>query len=162
TSARSLDSAALDDRPVAVVPAQVFQLAGRRRLFYRVVAGDTLADIAARLGVSEGELCRWSALDPASRLYEGMLLQTFAPETSDWARAGCLRENQVRIVPVASGEFFEYFEGLRGRRRAAIIVEQKDSWEKIARRMQLTVGQLERINQRSHTEKLVPKQTLIV
>ena len=63
---------------------------------------------------------------------------------------------------VASDEFFDYFESLRGRRRTTIVVDQGDTWERVARRLKLTVGQLERINQRSHLEKLVPKQTLVV
>jgi membrane-bound lytic murein transglycosylase D len=155
-------SDAPDERPVVVAGGKKMSVPGRRRVFYRVNPGDTVGGIANRLGVSDGELCRSSSIDPGARLQEGMVLQAFVPEAQDVSRIACLQEKDVHLLEVGSEEFFDFFEALRGRRRTTIIVEPGETWEKIARRLHLTVGQLERINQKSHAEKLVPKQTLIV
>jgi membrane-bound lytic murein transglycosylase D len=151
-----------DDKPVIVVPADVPRIAGRKRVFYRVIAGDTLGEIAAAFRVTPDDLRRWNALDPAARLHEGMTLQVFAPDSADLSKVTCMAESDVRCLTVGSEEFFAYFEGLRGRKRTTIVVEEGDTWEKIGKRYNLTLGQLERINQRSRTEKLAAKDTLIV
>ncbi|HEY3595371.1 MAG TPA: LysM peptidoglycan-binding domain-containing protein, partial [Polyangiaceae bacterium] len=159
---RPPESVVTDDRPAAVVPARHYDLPGRKRFFYRVAAGDTLGDIAARFGLTEGELCRFNVVDPTARLYEGMLLQAFPLATTDVSRIAHLEEKDVHLLTVGTDDFFDYFEALRGRRRTAIVIDQGDTWERVAKRLKLTVGQLERINQRSHFDKLVPKQTLVV
>jgi membrane-bound lytic murein transglycosylase D len=151
-----------DERPVAVVPAQSPKLPGRQRVFYRTATGDTLGEIAARFSVSGDELCRWNALDPAARLPDGLMLQVFASRRADLSRVTHLGENDVRCLTVGSDEFFDYFEALRGRKRASIVVGPTDTWERLAKRFNLSVGQLERINQKSRTEKLVPNQTIVV
>jgi len=66
-------------KPVAVVPQDMFVYPDRRRVFYRVVTGDTLPDIATHLHVTTDDLRRWNDLDPAARLQDGMTLQVFVP-----------------------------------------------------------------------------------
>jgi membrane-bound lytic murein transglycosylase D len=151
-----------DDKPVIVVPTDVAQLAGRKRVFYRVIAGDTLPEIAAAFRVTADDLRRWNALDPSARLHEGMTMQVFAPESADLSKVVCMTEGDVRCLTVGSEEFFAHFEGLRGRKRTTLVVEEGDTWEKIGKRYNLTPGQLERINQRSRTDKLAPKEMIIV
>jgi membrane-bound lytic murein transglycosylase D len=65
-------------------------------------------------------------------------------------------------LTVASDDFFAYFESLRGRKRTTIVVEEGETWERLAKRFNLTLGQLERINYRSRYEKLAAKDTLVV
>lgn len=151
-----------DDKPVIVIPADVPQLAGRKRVFYRVIAGDTLPEIAAAFRVTPDDLRRWNALDLSARLHEGMTMQVFAPASADLGKVVCMTEGEVRCLTVGSDEFFAHFEGLRGRKRTSLVVEEGDTWEKIGKRYNLTPGQLERINQRSRTDKLVPKETIVV
>jgi LysM repeat protein len=91
-----------------------------------------------------------------------MTLQVFVEPAVDLSKVVHLAESDVRCVTVGSDEFFAHFEGLKNRKRTTISVEEGDTWEKIAKRYGLTVGQLERINQRSRTDKLVPKETLVV
>ena len=43
-----------------------------------------------------------------------------------------------------------------------LIGRDADKVERLAKRFNVTVGQLERINQRSRTDKLVPKETIVV
>ena len=89
-------------------------------------------------------------------------MQVFAPESADLSKVVCMTEGDVRCLTVGSEEFFAHFEGLRGRKRTSIVVEEGDTWEKIGKRYNLTPGQLERINQRSRTDKLVPKEMIVV
>jgi membrane-bound lytic murein transglycosylase D len=151
-----------DEKPIIVVPAESPQMAGRKRVFYRVVGGDSLPEIASAFRVTADDLRRWNVLDPSARLHEGMTLQVFVPEAADLSKVVCLTEADVRCLTVGSEDFFTYFEGLRGRKRTTIVVEEGDTWEKIAKRFNLTPGQLERINQRSRTDRLTAKETLVV
>jgi membrane-bound lytic murein transglycosylase D len=151
-----------DEKPVVVIPADAPQMAGQKRVFYRVMTGDTLPEIAAAFRVAPDDLRRWNVLDPAARLHEGMTLQVYPPERTDLAKVVCLAESEVHCLTVGSDEFYAHFEGLRGRKRTTVVVEEGDTWERIGKRFNLTLGQLERINQRSHFDKLVPKETLVV
>jgi membrane-bound lytic murein transglycosylase D len=150
------------DKRVVVVPADPVSVPGRKRVFRRVVAGDSLPDLAATFGVTSDDLKRWNALDPAARLHEGMALQIFVLEGLDLSRVVHLQETDVRPLVVGSDEFYAYFEGLRGRKRTTVVVQPGDTWDKIAKRYGLTAGQLERINHRGRSEKLVPSETLVV
>jgi membrane-bound lytic murein transglycosylase D len=151
-----------DEKLVVVHPADPPRFPGRTRVFYRIAAGDSLRDIAAAFHVTADELQRWNPLDPSARLQEGMTLQVFVKDGTDLSRVEHLAESAVRCLTVASEEFFAYFESLRGRKRTTIVVENGETWERLAKRFNLTLGQLERINQRSRFEKLVPKETLVV
>jgi membrane-bound lytic murein transglycosylase D len=151
-----------DEKQVVVHPVDPPRFPGRTRFFYRVAAGDTVRDIAAAFRVTADELGRWNPLDPSARLQEGMTLQVFVKDGTDLSRAPHLSEADVRCLTVASEDFFAYFESLRGRKRTAIVVEEGDTWERLGKRFNLTLGQLERINQRSRSDKLVPKETVVV
>ena len=151
-----------DEKPVVVHPADPPRFPGRTRVFYRIAAGDTLRDIATAFRVTADELGRFNPLDPSARLQEGMTLQVFVKDGTDLSRVAHLAESDVRCLTVASEEFFAYFESLRGRKRTTIVVEEGETWERLAKRFNLTLGQLERINYRSRFEKLVPKETLVV
>jgi membrane-bound lytic murein transglycosylase D len=151
-----------DEKPVVVHPADPPRFPGRTRVFYRIAAGDTLRDIANVFRVTPDELGRWNPLDPTARLQEGMTLQVFPKEGTDLSKVEYLAESDVRCLTVASEDFFAYFESLRGRKRTTIVVEEGETWERLAKRFNLTLGQLERINQRSRFEKLVAKETLVI
>ncbi|WP_438035467.1 transglycosylase SLT domain-containing protein [Sorangium sp. So ce204] len=151
-----------EGKPVVVVPAQRFSYEGRRRVFYRVVAGDTLRDLAAVLSVTPDEICRWNTLAPGASLHEGMTLQLFVPRSQRHDGVFLLDEGGARVIEVGSEEFFTHFEGLKGRKRIEIAVREGDSFSKIASRYGLSVGSLERINQRSRRSPLMPGDRLVV
>jgi membrane-bound lytic murein transglycosylase D len=73
-----------------------------------------------------------------------------------------LDEGDARVLEVGSEEFFAHFEGLKGRKRIEIAVREGDSFSKIAGRYGLSVGSLERINQRSRRSLLMPGDRLVV
>ncbi|WP_433934675.1 transglycosylase SLT domain-containing protein [Sorangium cellulosum] len=149
-------------KPVVVVPAQRFSYEGRRRVFYRVVAGDALRDLAAVLSVTPDEICRWNTLAPGASLHEGMTLQLFVPRSQRHEGVFLLDEANARVMEVGSEQFFAHFEGLKGRKRIEIAVREGDSFTKLATRYGLSVGSLERINQRSRRSVLMPGDRLVV
>ncbi|AUX40708.1 murein transglycosylase [Sorangium cellulosum] len=149
-------------KPVVVVPAQRFSYEGRRRVFYRVVAGDTLRDLAAVLSVTPDEICRWNTLAPGASLHEGMTLQLFVPKSQRHEGVFLLDDAAARVMEVGSEDFFAHFEGLKGRKRIEIAVREGDTFSKLATRYGLSVGSLERINQRSRRSLLMPGDRLVV
>jgi len=149
-------------KSVVVVAYDLPPPTGYRRLFYRVVPGDTLMTIAGAFSVSPDDLRRWNALDPIGRLHEGMSLLVMVPLERDVSNIMARRDNEVRVVVVGSDEFFDHFEGLKDRVRTTITVGPADTWHTIARKTGLSVGMLERINRRSRSSKLVNGEHLVV
>ncbi len=149
-------------KPTVVVPAQTFAYPDRHRAFYRVVPGDTVRDVSNAIGVTADELCRWNALDPAAQLHDGMKLQVFVPKGKKLDGVALLSESDARVLPVGSNEFFAYFEAQRGRKRVEVTAKDGDTWKTVARRYNLSLGQLERINQRARSSTLTPGDKLVV
>ena len=150
------------EKPVVVVAADLPAPPGHRRVFYRVVAGDTLAGIAAALSVKPDELRGWNALDAVARLHEGMTLLALVPEACELKDVATLSGSEVRVLVVGTDEFFAYFEGLRERVRTTWIVRSGDTWRSLSKRTGLSVGMLERINRRARSEELRPGERLTV
>lgn len=147
---------------VAVVPTQVSGLTGRRHVLYEVVWGDELDDVARVLGVTADELCHWNNIDPTARLHGKMILQAFVPPEQKLADVRVIDAKDARLLTVGSPEFFDYFEAKNGRTRITVTVKKGDTWASIAKKHGLSLGQLERINQRSHYAKLEEGEQLVV
>jgi membrane-bound lytic murein transglycosylase D len=147
---------------VAVVPADIFVYPDRRRVFYRVLVGDTIREIADTFRVSIDEVRRWNDLDPAARLQEGMTIQLFVPEGADLASTVVLGENDVRVLPVGSEEFFGYWEALKGRKRVTLTAKDGDTLAALGTRYGMTPGMMERINHRSRGEALKAGDAVVV
>lgn len=149
-------------KPVVVVPAEKFTYPDRRRIFYRVVAGDAPRDVAAALSVSQGDLCRWNALDTSASLHDGMVLQAFVPKPAIFSHALVTEDENARVLAVGSPEFFEHFETLKGRKRMEIAVNEGDTWRSLSKRYGLSLGMLERINHRSRSTALTTGEKVVV
>jgi membrane-bound lytic murein transglycosylase D len=148
--------------PAAIVPADVFVYPGRKRVFYRVAVGDTLADVAMALTVSVDDLRRWNDVDPAARLIEGMTLQAFVPEGTDLSKVVTLSENEVRVVPVGSDDFFALSDSLKGKKRIAVTAKAGESLESIGKRFGVSPTTMERINRRDRREAIKAGDTVLV
>lgn len=149
-------------KPVVVVPAESFALPGRKRVFYRVVSGDTLHDVAGIFGVTTDEICRWNAIDPGAALHDGMALQIYPAPGPVRADVMVLEEKEAHVLPVGSAEFFSHFEGLRGRTRFEVVAKQGDTWRSLGHKYGLSVAQLERINGRGRSTPLNPGDKVVV
>ncbi len=150
------------ERPVVVVPASPSSLPGRRRVFYRVITGDTLREVAHAFGVSQEELRNWNALDPGARLQDGMTLQVFVDPGKDLSGTLSLAEGDAEVLVVGTDTFFEHFEAQKGRRRTTHVIGPTDTWASISKQYGISIGMLERINRRARTAPLVAGETLVV
>src|SRR5690606_21122012 len=83
---------------VVVVPPRVFSYGDRKRVFYRVLPGDSVGKIAELFRVSASDVLLWNALDGNARLHSGMALQLFVPERSDLSHVRHLPESRARIL----------------------------------------------------------------
>ncbi len=156
-------ASAKDDRQaIAVVPADIFVYPDRRRVFYRVLVGDTMREIADTFHVTIDEVRRWNDLDPTARLQEGMTIQLFVPTDADLKSTIVLGENDVRVLPVGSDEFFAYWESLKGRKRITVTASAGDTLTALGTRYGMTPGMMERINHRNRGEKLAAGDSVVV
>ncbi len=161
-AAPQASTAAPGIKPVVIVPADELVYPDRKRVFYRVLVGDTLRDIAAALHVSVDDLDRWNDIDPSARLQEGMTLQAYVPATADLSRVAVAGENDVRVLAVGSEEFFAAMEQDRGFKRVTVTARSGDTLESIGKRFDVSVRTMERINRRGRTDKLQPGETVVV
>ena len=149
------------DKPVVVVPQDVFVYPDRRRVFYRVQVGDTVRDVCATFKVTTDELRRWNDIDPSARLVEGMTMQIFAPRDADLARTVVLGESDVRMVVAGSDDFFHHWDE-KGRRRVVVTAKAGDTLESIGKQHGVTTNLMERINRRGRSEALAPGERVVV
>jgi membrane-bound lytic murein transglycosylase D len=149
-------------KAVVVVPAELFVYPDRRRVFYRVVVGDTVKEIADAFHVTIDDLRRWNDLDPVGRLLEGMTLQVFVPASADLSKVSVLAENDAHVVPVGSSEFFEYWEGAKGKHRIVVQAKAGETIESIGRKYGVQGSTMERINRRTRNEALKDGESVVV
>ena len=149
-------------KSVAVVPPDMFVYPDRKRVFYRVATGDTIADVATALHVDIDDLRRWNDLDPAARLQDGMTLQVFVPLTADLSHAALLGENDVRVLVAGTDDFFAYWEGTKGKRRLVVTAKAGETLESIGRKHGVNTASMERINGRGRHEALKDGETVVV
>ena len=149
------------DKPVVVVPQDVFVYPDRRRVFYRVQVGDTVRDVCSTFKVTVDELRRWNDIDPSARLVEGMTMQIFAPHDADLARTVVLGESDVRMVVAGTDDFFHHWDE-KGRRRVVVTAKAGDTLESIGKQHGVTTNLMERINRRGRSEPLAPGERVVV
>lgn len=153
---------AAQDSPVVVVPARTTAHPGTSRVFYEVVWGDKLDDVAGALGVKADELCQWNNLDRTANLHGKMVLQAFVPNGKSLKNVRLIEAKEATILAVGSEPFFEYFESKNGRSRQTVVVKDGDSMGSLARKHGVTLGMMERINKRSRDAALKPGETIVV
>jgi membrane-bound lytic murein transglycosylase D len=149
-------------KPSVVVPSDEFVYPDRQRVFYRVLVGDSLKDVASALRVSTDDLRRWNDLDAAARLQEGMTLQVFVAKDADLSRVVVVPEADVRVLPVGSDEFFAALERDRGFKRVTVLAKAGDTLESIGRRYDVRPRTMERINRRGREQALHPGDPVVV
>lgn len=149
-------------KPIALVPGVAFAFPDRQRLFYRVLVGDTLREIADAFGVSVDELKTWNAIEPTARLQEGMTLQVFAPKSADLGRVVFLKEGEVKILAVGSDEFYDHEEAAHGRKRATVLAAGSETLEQLGKKHGLSPAKMEKINRRPRSDVLAKGEAVIV
>ncbi|MEZ4403176.1 MAG: transglycosylase SLT domain-containing protein [Kofleriaceae bacterium] len=166
-AADDLYGSGVDHRPgealIVPVPDKDADVAGKRRVFYRVVTGDELPRVAAALAVSTSALAGWNGLDVDAALHPRMVLQAFvAPAWSeDQAHVALLDDSRLIVVTRGSKEHLELSEGRSGRQRVEYVADKRESYEQIGKRFGLSKRDLARINRKS-PETTVDKGDLVV
>src|SRR6185295_13517238 len=104
---------------IVPVPDKAAVVDGKRRVFYRVVAGDTLRGVAKALAVATGELAKWNAIEPDASLQPKMVLLAWVAPDFDAARhaVNLLDESQLVVVTRGSPEHMDLAEARTGRVR---------------------------------------------
>ena len=151
-----------EDERVVVVPKDVQPKSGARRVFYRVVTGDTLASIAKSFGVTRSDLLEWNSIDTTARLQTKMALAIWIPSGRQLDQVRYLSESDVRVLVAGSQEFAAYFEGLRGNDRVVARAREGDTLASIAARYRVNVSTLERVNRRSRNARLTDGDAVVV
>jgi membrane-bound lytic murein transglycosylase D len=147
---------------LVVVPARTLDYPDRKRVFYRVVSGDTTTGIARAFRVSAQDLADWNALDVQARLESGMSLQVFVPKTADLSKVLHVPEAHAQILVAGSPEFCDWFEAQNGRKRLIIAAREGDTLVGIGKRYGMTVGQMERVNRRGRSDPLAAGERIVV
>jgi membrane-bound lytic murein transglycosylase D len=156
------DADAPEELPLVAVPARHFDLPDRTRLFYFVVEGDSIEEIAAAADVTSAEILTWNNLDPVARLQPKMILQLFVRPDLDRTRIALVEPKAVRAVEVGSEEFHALEVAGRGKKRVVYDCHAGDTLPKIARRFGLGAPDLARINRMSASSDLMPGQRIVV
>jgi membrane-bound lytic murein transglycosylase D len=154
-----------DGEPLIVpVPDKTAVVAGKRRVFYRVVAGDTLRSVARALAVTPAELAQWNAIDPDSNLQARMVLLAWvAPGfDADQHHVNLLDEAQLAVVTRGSPEHLDLAEARTGRVRTEYIAQGKEKLADVAKKFGMGSHDLARINRISYDTVLARGQTIIV
>jgi membrane-bound lytic murein transglycosylase D len=162
TGADAAAPASSGPKTSVVVPSDVFVYPDRERVFYRVLAFDTLKDIAAAIHVSQDDLRRWNDLDAAARLQEGMTLQAYVPPGTELSGVVVLREKDVRVLPVGSDEFFAALEQEKGFKRTMVSAKAGETVESIGKHFSVPPRTMERINRRPRSDALKPGEAVVV
>ena len=133
---------------LVAVPDKDQVVDGKRRVFYRVVVGDSLTGIAKAFGVDRAQLAAWNGLDEAVKIAPKMVVQVFVARDFDAevAKVVLLDDADLVVVTRGSEEHLDLAEQRTGRVRTTYIAQAKEKLEDIARRYGLKKLDLARIN----------------
>jgi membrane-bound lytic murein transglycosylase D len=145
-----------------VLPARHFVYPQRRRVFYQVRRGDQAAAVAQAFGVQPEELWWWNDLEPEARLQPGMVLQVFVPLDFDLSALPRLADDQVQLLTAGTEELYEAIAARRNRKRIVYQARSGDSLRRLARRFDLSVGLIARMNQFSRRHELAPGEEVVL
>jgi membrane-bound lytic murein transglycosylase D len=150
------------DAELVVVPNRSLDYPGKKRVFYRVVSGDTTAGVATAFRVTPQELAQWNTLDVRARLEPGMSLQVFVAKDADLSKVLHVPEAHAKVLIAGTPEFSDYFEGQNGKKRLVIAAREGDTLSSIGKRYGMTIGQMERVNRRGRSDQLTAGERIVV
>ncbi len=149
---------------IVPVPDKDAEIDGARRVFYRVVTGDELAEVAQALDVKVKTLARWNGVEVGAKLHPRMILQAWVAPDYDPERAHVVLLDETRILVVTRGskEHLELAEARVGRERFEYTATKQETYADIAKKYGLSDRDLARINRKSHKTVVAKGETVIV
>jgi len=149
---------------IVPVPDKDLKVAGKQRVFYRVVSGDTLASVAKAFGVKPEQLLAWNALDEDGKLHPKMVLQAFVPSdfNAEKHKISLLDETELVVVTRGSDEHLDLAESRAGRVRTEYVSKGNEKLADVAKRYGMGSHDLARINRISYNTVLEKGQKIIV
>ena len=149
---------------IVAVPDKDAAVAGKKRVFYRVVSGDTVDEIARVLGVRATDLVQWNGIANAGELHPKMVLQAWVAPGFDAERANVrlLDADKLLVVTRGAKQHLDLAEARVGRTRIEYSPKQPESLEAIGKKFGLGPRDLARINRMKSTAVIKPGQTIIV
>ncbi len=149
---------------IVAVPDKDAKVAGKQRVFYRVVAGDDVRSVAKALGVTRAELVQWNALDDDGKLHPKMVLVAWVSPEFDAAKHGVALLDDADLVVVTRGspEHLDLAEARTGRVRTEYLAAAKEKLADIAKKFGMGSHDLARINRISYDAVVDKGQTVIV
>ena len=152
------------DTLIVPVPDKDFTLSGKKRVFYRVVSGDSVSSVAKAFDVKKSQLIQWNALDDDAKLHPRMILQAFvAPDfDADEHEIALLDESGLQIVTRGSEEHLDLAEERTGRVRMEYVGKGGEKLEQVAKKYGMGSHDLARINRISYNTTLEKGQKIIV
>ena len=149
---------------IVPVPDKDAKVPGKKRVFYRVVSGDTIKSVAKVFDIKRSQLIAWNALDDAAKLHPRMVLQVFVPPSFDPDKAKCslLDEDQLVVVTRGSDEHLDLAEERTGRVRTEYVSKGDEKLAAVAKKYGMGPADLARINRISASTVLAKGQKIIV
>lgn len=153
-----------DDPMIVAVPDPSFTVAGKRRVFYRVVGGDTLEEVARALQVKPAALLAWNKLDAGAKIQPRMVIVAWVDPTfdADVAHVALLDDSRLMLVTAGTPEHMAVVEGRKGRKRVLVKAKKGDTLESVGRPHSLSKYDMARINHLAVSTKLAGGEELIV
>jgi len=141
-----------------------FTIQGKRRVFYRVVTGDTIKSVAHALGVRNGELASWNGLERGANLHPRMVLVAWVDRDFDEKarRVALLPEDELIVVTRGSDEHLDAAEERVGRERIEYVAARTEKLADVAKKFGMTSYDLARINRISAATTLEKGDKVIV
>ncbi len=149
---------------LVAVPDKHLEMPGKRRVFYRVVKGDSLRGVARAFRVLPTQLVVWNKLNAKGHLYPRMVLQVYVDPSFSLRRARikAMERDQVMLVTRGSAEHLHMAELRNGRQRMVYRARGRESFKRIGKKFGLTARDLARINRRKPSTVLRAGDEIIV
>ena len=134
------------EKPVVLVPEKTFVPPGTKRIFYRIVKGDTLSQIAQYFKVKVADLCLWNDLDPLAVVVADMVLQIFPDAGFDTSQAVVMKESEVTVLVAGSPEHIESLLEAEGKKRVEYTAGAGETLKAIAKKFGMKLSSLQAVN----------------
>lgn len=149
---------------IVALPDKDATVANRTRVFYRVVAGDSIDSVADALVVDPADLLAWNGLDDAGKLHPKMILAAWVKPgfDPDKHHVALLDPTDLVVVTRGSQEHLDLAEQRAGRVRSEYVATGKEKLADVAKRFGMGSHDLARINQISYDTVLEAGQKIVV